>query len=153
MSRRILLSLLALFVLTSCGSAHESKKIKSMQRKDKQLSCKEILLEMNEADFYRKMAHKNKGPKLTSMLMPLGYISTYMSAEEAIDAADARVSYLDQIYEIMRCEEKEIDEERGGGAVYPYPAPMPVVPGPQGMGGGQPYYGSYAVPPSYPMHY
>lgn len=93
--------------LASCSTAEYSTKVKSMQRKDKTLSCSEVLLEMNEADFYRKTALKNRGPKLKNILMPLGYISTYMNSEEAVNAADARVAYLDQIYEILRCSEKE----------------------------------------------
>jgi len=94
-------------VLVGCSAEDPSTKVKPMQRKDKRLSCKEILLEMNEAEFYRQMAYKNKGPKIKNVLMPLGYISTYMDSEEAIDAANARVSYLDRIYEIMNCTEKE----------------------------------------------
>jgi hypothetical protein len=94
------------FVLASCGS-DESTKITALQKKDKNLSCKEILLEMNEAEFYRDTAHKNRGPKLKNILMPLGYVSTYMNAGEAIDAAEARVTYLDRIYQILRCEEQE----------------------------------------------
>lgn len=94
-------------VLAGCSAEDPSTKVKPMQRKDKRLSCKEILLEMNEAEFYRQMAYKNKGPKIKNVLMPLGYISTYMDSEEAIDAANARVSYLDRIYEIMNCTEKE----------------------------------------------
>jgi hypothetical protein len=106
MIKKTLFSLVLLSFLASC-SGKESTKIKSLQRKDKKLSCKEILLEMNEAEFYRDVAHKNRGPKLQNILMPLGYISTYMDAAEAIDAADARVTYLDRIYQIMRCDEKE----------------------------------------------
>lgn len=94
-------------ITVGCASSEYSTTVKPMQRKDKQLSCKEVLLEMNEADFYRKTALKNRGPKLKNILMPLGYISTYMSSEEAIEAADARVAYLDQIYEIMHCSDKE----------------------------------------------
>ena len=109
-------------MLASC-SGKESTKIKSLQKKDKKLSCQEILLEMNEAEFYRDVAYKNRGPKLKNILMPLGYISTYMDAGEAIDAADARVTYLDRIYQILRCEEKaermlEHQEELGGLPYY-----------------------------------
>lgn len=107
MRSKAVIALFSLVLLVSCGGVDESKKIDAMQRSDKHLSCKEILLEMNEAEFYRKMAQKNRGPKLKNVLMPLGYISTYMSAEEAIEASDARVAYLDQIYEIMRCSERE----------------------------------------------
>jgi hypothetical protein len=94
-------------ILAGCSASDPTTKVKPMQRKDKRLSCKEILLEMNEAEFYRQTAYKSKGPKIKNVLMPLGYISTYMDSEEAIDAANARVNYLDRIYEIMNCSEKE----------------------------------------------
>lgn len=93
-----------LAMTAACSSSTDvSTKVQAMQKKDKQLTCKEILLEMNEAEFYRGVANKNKGPKLKYVLMPLGYISTYMNAEEAIEASNARVSYLDKIYEISGC--------------------------------------------------
>lgn len=112
MLKKVILAAMCLGLIASCGDSNRSTKVKTMQRKDKRLSCKEILLEMNESDFYREMAYKNKGPRLKNMLMPLGYISTYMDAEEAIEAADARVSYLDKIYEIMRCDEQEELQEQ-----------------------------------------
>ena len=110
------------FMIVSC-SGKESKKVASLQKKDKKLSCQEILLEMNEAEFYRDVAYKNRGPKLKNILMPLGYISTYMDAGEAIDAAEARVTYLDRIYQILRCEEKaermqEFEAELGSVPYY-----------------------------------
>lgn len=110
MLRTLTLSLMAIMIV-SCGG-ESSTKVKSLQRKDKLLTCKEILLEMNEAEFYRSMAEKNKGPRLSNMLMPLGYISTYMNAEEAIGAAAARVDYLDRIYQIMECDAKSAPNRR-----------------------------------------
>lgn len=112
----IMLAVLSL-AITACGSSDGegkvgSVKVKPLQKNDKNLSCREILLEMNEAQFYQKMAHKNRGVKLKNMLMPLGYISTYMDSEDAIGAAQARVEYLDKIYEIMHCEEKEKELEK-----------------------------------------
>ncbi len=107
MLKKTIFVIITSFILISCNNSTESTRIKSLQKKDKRLSCKEVLLEINEANFYKKMAYRNKGPKLKNILMPLGYISTYMSADEAIGAAEARVDYLDQIYEIMKCEEKE----------------------------------------------
>ncbi len=108
----------AVCLLTACAG-ESSPRVAAMQRKDKQLSCKEALLEMNEADFYRKAAEKNRNPNLKNVLMPLGYISTYMDAEEAIGAANARMDYLDKIYEIMGCDAKP----NNGGADY-VAAPM-----------------------------
>lgn len=122
--------LIALTSLLASCAGKESKKIASLQKKDKKLSCQEILLEMNEAEFYRDVAYKNRGPKLKNVLMPLGYISTYMDAGEAIDAAEARVDYLDRIYQILRCEERaekaaEMEEEMG---VLQYFEPQGDVP-------------------------
>ena len=114
--RKLIVLLCGAFFLSACAG-DSSTTVRTMQRKDKQLSCREVLLEMNEAEFHKKTAEKNQGPKLKNVLMPLGYISTYMNAEEAIGAANARVSYLDKIYEIMACESNE-----GGGqqAANPY---------------------------------
>lgn len=99
-----ILCILAAVVTLSACSGESSTQVQAMQRKDKQLSCKEVLLEMNEAQFYKKMALKNKDPKLKTVLMPLGYISTYMGAEEAAGTATARIEYLDKIYDIMDCD-------------------------------------------------
>lgn len=93
----------SLLILSGCSTSIESKVVQPVQRSDKELSCKELLLEMNEAQYYKKSALNNRGPKIQSVLMPMGYISTYLSAEEAIEASDARVEYLDQIYDILKC--------------------------------------------------
>ena len=132
MYRKIFLVIGLAMLVSACGGGETSKVVKSMQRSDKNLSCKEILLEMNEADFYREMAHKNRGVKLKNVLMPLGYISTYMDAEEAIEAAEARVSYLDKVYEILRCDEKEREMES-----------VPVYRGPQSSYQGGEIYMAY----------
>ena len=83
-----------------------AEKVAAMQKKDKNLTCREVLLEQNEAEFYKTTAQKNKNPDVKTLLMPLGYISTYMNAEDAVSAADARVEYLARIYDIMDCENK-----------------------------------------------
>lgn len=129
MLKKIMLLGILSVAIVACGGNSENSsatvKVKSLQKNDKNLSCREILLEMNEAQFYNRMAHKNRGVKLKNVLMPLGYISTYMDSEDAIGAAQARVEYLDRIYEIMHCEdqEKELEklpvfkgEKSGGGA-------------------------------------
>ena len=75
------------------------------------------------------MAEKNKGPRLTNMLMPLGYISTYMDAEEAIGAASARVDYLDRIYQIMECDAENSSSRRMNN-LNTMPSTMPPNVGP-----------------------
>ena len=103
MFKNLILSTFAVSILTSCGE--QAEKIDPLRRGDKNLSCKEILLELNEAEFYRKQANEKKQLGIKSIVMPLGYIDTYMSADEAVGAANSRVSYLNRIFEIKRCDE------------------------------------------------
>ena len=115
-------------MLSACTGS-KSDKVTSLQKRDKLLSCKEVQLEINEAEFYRQTAEKNKGPNVRNIMMPLGYVSTYMSAEEAIDASDARVDYLNRIYAIMDC-----DNPKSEGNLRQPAMNMNIVP--QGGGGG-----------------
>ena len=75
MGTKLLTVFLAATVMTACTS-QRSDKVASLQKKDKFLSCHEVQLEMNEAEFYRSTAEKNKGPSVRNVMMPLGYIST-----------------------------------------------------------------------------
>lgn len=92
----------AVFVLSACGE--EPFKVKTMKRGDKDLGCSDILLEVNEAEFHKKQADEKKSLGVKSIVMPLGYIDTYMSADEAISAAESRIAYLNRIYEIKNCD-------------------------------------------------
>src|SRR5690348_14591430 len=87
--RNILISLTLLGLCACAGK--DSVKVSPLQKKDKTMSCSEVMLEINEAEFYRKTAEHNKNPDVKTLLMPLGYISTYMNAKDATDAADARI--------------------------------------------------------------
>ncbi|MCB2082180.1 MAG: hypothetical protein H6908_06865 [Hyphomicrobiales bacterium] len=100
--------LLVLIGLTvsACAGRHTTT-VTPMQKKDKYLSCNELMLELNEAEFYRRAAEQHKNPDVKSIIMPLGYISTYMNAEEAAQAANARIEYLNRVYEILRCDLEE----------------------------------------------
>ncbi len=97
-------SLLLCMGLAACSSV-ESEKIAAIRNGDKQLNCKEIVLEINEAEFYRRRATRNKTPGLTSILMPIGYMSTYASAHDAQALANERVDYLNRIYDIHHCDD------------------------------------------------
>jgi len=139
MFMRIFSVLIASFLFVACAG-EKSVKVSSMQKKDKNLSCREIMLEINEAEFYRNTAEKNKNPGIKSLLMPLGYVSTYLDAEEAAGAADARISYLNRVYDIMKCDEPGSDLRR---AAYP-----PYSDYNMGAGGGNANSASFA-PPAY----
>ncbi len=94
-------------ILTSCGE--RSQKVEPLKRGDKNLSCADVQLEINEAEFYKKQAFDKKRLGIKSIVMPLGYIDTFMSADEAIEAAEARVQYLNRIYDIKRCDPTSTD--------------------------------------------
>lgn len=93
---------MAVLLLASC-SGTKSQVVTSLKHSDKQLNCQDIQLEINEAQFFQKKAEENKGMSVRNMLSPFGYASTYMSAEEAVEAAGSRIAYLNQVYEIKRC--------------------------------------------------
>jgi len=101
MFKKVLTLSTILVLLSSCGE--HAEKVEPLKRGDKNLSCSEILLEINEADFYKKQATEKKQLGVKSIVMPLGYIDTYMSADDAIQAADSRVNYLNKIYDIKGC--------------------------------------------------
>lgn len=101
---RSLFAVVILGLLTTACSGTKSQSVSSLQKRDKNLSCKEIMLEQNEAAFYRKTAENNKGPSVKNVMMPLGYISTFVSAENAIEAANSRIDYLNRIYDILDCD-------------------------------------------------
>lgn len=89
--------------ISACDGAKPTK-VNSMQTRDKALSCDDIRLEINEAEFYRSEAEKSRGLGVKTVIAPLGYMNTYMNAGDAVDAADARISYLNRIYEIRKCD-------------------------------------------------
>lgn len=103
MQKNLLLAAAAL-ALSAC-SGPKALEVREFKTSDKQLSCQDILLEMNEAEFFRKKAEGNRAPGFKSVVMPIGYISSYVNAGDAMKAADNRIAYLAQIYEIKRCKD------------------------------------------------
>ena len=98
-----------IFVLSACGD--DSFKVQPIQVTDKDLSCKDIDLEINESQFHKEQAQEKKSLGINEIVMPLGYIDTYMSADEAIEAANSRIEYLERVYEVKGC--GQIDVGRG----------------------------------------
>jgi hypothetical protein len=136
MGTKLITVFLAATLVSAC-TGQRSERVNSLQKKDKYLSCKEIQLEMNEAEFYRRTAEKNKGPSVQNVMMPLGYISTFMSAEDAIQASDARGDYLNRVYEILECDNPKgegnrrgstVNAQQQGGGMVNGPMPAMVVP-------------------------
>ena len=123
--------LLTIIALSSCSGVRSSAVV-PVQSKDKQLTCREILLEINEAEEYKKTAENNKDPGLRSFIAPLGYAYTLSSANDAIKASDDRISYLQDIYRISGCAggaSSLTDEQLRGhtfGSGFPTPSPVPA---------------------------
>jgi hypothetical protein len=131
-------SFLAL-ALFACND--ETPSVEPIQKGDKQLSCEEILFEINDSEFYKKQAQEKKGLGIKSIVMPLGYIDTYMSADEAIAAANQRIEYLKRIYDIRNCEAAKNQQStppQNNNPAYNY-QPQPQFQQPQFNRGGAAY--------------
>ncbi|HCR85915.1 MAG TPA: hypothetical protein DIV86_04485 [Alphaproteobacteria bacterium] len=112
MKKLLSLALVSLLI-TSC-SGEETPIVEPVQKSDKTLSCEEILFEVNDSEQYIKQAKEKKSLGIKSIVMPLGYIDTYMTADEAISAANQRISYLKRIYDIRGCaiQQEQLDFQR-----------------------------------------
>jgi len=96
-----LCSLLA-FLVSACG---EDVPIGSPPWKetDKHLNCQQLMLEMNDARFWNKLAHSKAEMGITDYLWPVGYIGRQSSASDAISATQGRIDNLNNIYGIKGC--------------------------------------------------
>jgi hypothetical protein len=99
---RYFIAVSLILALAGC-SGIRSNAVVPVQSKDKQLTCREMLLEMNEAEQYKTAAEKNKNPGVRSFLAPFGYMYTLTSAEEAIESSEKRIAYLRDVYQISGC--------------------------------------------------
>lgn len=110
--------LCSLLILASC-SCPKSFSVNAVKVNDKDLTCKDIVLEINEAEFYRRKSENNKDSNLETYLNPLCYPSTFISADKAARAAQARLEYLNEIYDLKGCdiEMRKIREEQRRGTV------------------------------------
>lgn len=97
------IAIISIVLATAACSGVRSNAVVPVQSKDKQLTCREMLLEMNEAEQYKAAAEKNKNPGVRSFLAPLGYVYTLTSADEAIEASEKRIAYLRDVYQISGC--------------------------------------------------
>ena len=142
-----ILSLMALATLTTACSG-SGQKLEAVRPTDKYLACNEIKLEMLEAENYRDKSRESTGPSLGNALGGLGYIGTFIQAENNIGNAEKRLDHLGDMYRIKGC---SYDSRTGmavaqnvGGSPYPMAAAgMPVMQAaPQG------YY-PYPAAPAY----
>lgn len=100
-TKSLLAILLAGISLAACSK--ESPRAADITTADKNLSCDELKLEINDAEYIRQTALRNRGLNARNILWPFGYPGTYLSAEEALESADKRIDYLNQVYTIKNC--------------------------------------------------
>jgi hypothetical protein len=93
---------LLVFVLAACSGVR-SASVVPVQSRDKQLNCREILLEINEAEQYKYAAERNTNPDLRAFIAPLGYMYTMTSANDAIESSNKRIAYLQEVYNLSGC--------------------------------------------------
>ena len=117
----IALSLLSV-MLVSC-TCTRPKKVRTIQREDKQLTCKNVILEINETEYMRKQALETSAVAGGQALLPLCWAPTYFATKTSVKAADERLDYLGQIYDLLHCGRKQRPPQRS------LPAPPPMRPG------------------------
>lgn len=120
--------------------------VTSIQKNDKKLACKDIILEINEAEHYRAEAIESRKISTGEMLMPTCWLSGYIDGAQAIRTSDARIEYLGHIYDLLDCGGIGGDEtmappparrEQGSSVMQPTPPGaaavpfVPMIPAPQ----------------------
>ncbi len=84
-----------------------SQKVDRVRVDDDQLSCKEIIEQIKEAEDYKKKAEANKGVTGTNVAAAVfflpGLVSTYIDANDAIKAAEERKQHLVDVYREKKC--------------------------------------------------
>lgn len=87
-------------VSCTCGTPLE---VSPIQRDDKKLACKDVILEINEAEHYRDEGVQSQGINMGEALMPICWASGYVDGSKAVKAANSRIDYLGQIYDLLDC--------------------------------------------------
>ncbi len=104
--RKALLTLIAPIFLSSCDCSTPVI-IGSIQDTDKKLACRDIILEINEAEHYRSLGEESKKITLGEMFMPTCWISGYLDGSKAYKSANSRIEYLTHIYDLLDCSGSE----------------------------------------------
>lgn len=102
LTKNIFVVTAAALALAACGGKH-SPRASQVTTIDKNMSCEELQLEINDAEYIRRTALENRGISARNILWPFGYPATYMSADEALTSAERRLDYLQKVYVIKDC--------------------------------------------------
>ena len=99
---RLIFAIFVMLVLSACGD-HVPTGGPDWKESDKLLTCQQLLLEMNDAKHWNRKAHAARQMGITDYLLPVSYLSTRMSANDAIATTAKRINRLQDIYQIKGC--------------------------------------------------
>ncbi len=103
-------------------------KVTPIQADDKKLACKDVILEINEAEHYRDEGAEAAGISFGEALMPVCWVSGYIDGSQAKKSANARIDYLGRIYDLLECGGTGADEDGEERSSFaPPPPPMAAV--------------------------
>lgn len=96
------------FILVGC-TCNPPLRITPIQRDDKTLSCRGVILEINEAEYYRRHALTSMKRNAVKLYAPTCVLTGALTGKAAVDAADQRIEYLAEIYRLLQCAGKPMD--------------------------------------------
>lgn len=99
-------TILSLFLFISSCNCHIPLRVTAIQQHDKSLSCKEIILAINETEHLMQEARKSKSIAFDEILMPLCWMSKYSSSRESIDSIKSRIRYLKDTFSVQGCDDQ-----------------------------------------------
>jgi len=105
LSKNKIISILSIILLSSCSCPRDLE-IDTFSKNDKSLNCNEILMEINEAEFYRRNAINRKKNLSKYTYNLFCYPTAKLNIEDIVEASDNRMVYLKHIYDILGCGQK-----------------------------------------------
>jgi len=92
-------------LLVGCATPHV---VQERQSGDRALTCDEIRTELAQAERFEEEARDERGVTVTNVAAVVLFwpalVGTYMNTEDAIDAAEERQRYLNDIYDEKNCD-------------------------------------------------
>lgn len=108
--KMFVLSLIVSAVVLSTVGCVSSPKVEKVKLGDNELSCKELVTQIEEADSFKKTGEGNKSVNKDNVIAGVFFfpalVSTYLDANDAIKAAEDRKANLTQIYNEKKCSGK-----------------------------------------------
>ena len=90
-------------------------KIQKSLNDDKNLSCQEILLTINDMEFYRQLALKNN-KLINNLFSPANYVR----AKKRLSNLEMRIEHLDRLYSIQACNHQDTVNKMVANAMSNY---------------------------------